>query len=321
VAADPGAETRALVAVLEVLAEGRPVAAQELPGGVPDVALAEALRAQGAQRDGADRWCVPGGLDRLRQARTAPGLTVLDAVGSTNGWLLERIEAEGAAQHHDRAVTAELQTAGRGRRGRRWASPYGRNVYLTLARHWRAPLGRTRGLSLAVGVAAAEAIEALTGAALGLKWPNDLFLDERKVGGILVETRAAPDGTAVVVGIGLNVHGLPEPEAERVEQAWTHLSAIVPDVRRDALLLALLPALRAAVAGHEANGLCADVRRAFRARDLTLGRTVRGLAGTRTVEGVGRGIAADGTLAVATDRGLVHLEAGEVSLRLGAAPS
>ena len=257
-----------------------------------------------------------GGLDLLPRAPAIEGLTVLEAVDSTNQWLLDSIDAEGAAAVHDAAVTAELQSLGRGRRGRRWASPFGRNLYLSIAWNWAAPVPRLRGLSLAVGVAVAETIEALTGLAAQLKWPNDVYLDGAKVAGILVETRTVDAALAVVVGVGLNVHGLPSVQAGAVEQAWIPLVARAPGVRREPFLAALVPALRGALARHRDEGLSADVRRGFSARDLTLGQWVTGLAEGRTVEGIGRGVAADGTLAVATDAGLVHLEAGEVSLRL-----
>ena len=206
---------------------------------------------------------------------------------------------------------AEHQLAGQGRQGRGWVSaPAEASLAMSLSRRFRATLATLSGLSLVVGIAVAEALE-LDG--VGLKWPNDVVFDGRKLGGILVNLRAAPEGGCdAVIGIGLN---LALPEAAGIDQPWTDLSrAGAPARSRNALLAALLERLLPALAQFEAEGLAPFLER-WQRLDAYAGREVRVLDGDRVHEGRLDGITASGALRLRANGEECIFHSGEVSLR------
>lgn len=242
------------------------------------------------------------GLDSLEVAWT---------LESTNTELLARqAPARGVA-----VLLAERQTGGRGRRGRQWASPLAAHIYLSLARGFAGGLAQLAGLSLAVGVAAAEALRAAGFGGVGLKWPNDLLVGDRKLGGLLVEGGGEVGGPArAVIGLGINVH-MPAAFAAGIGQPWADLDTLAgkPVSRNDvtALLLAhLLPALDQ----FDAEGLAPFLPR-YAALDLLAGRRVRVEEAGHYHEGQAVGLAADGALRVALAGGERSFHAGEVSVR------
>lgn len=224
-------------------------------------------------------------------------------------------------------LVAEEQTAGRGRLGRDWVSQPGRSLTFSLA----LPLAPAQwgGLSLAVGVALAEALEPAPAAPprLGLKWPNDLWLrDEaapaggRKLGGILIETVAVGSRRMAVIGVGLNVLPLPAAAASMAGPALAHGHACLQELdagaSAPAALVAVAVPLARAVRRFEAEGL-GPFLPGFAARDLLRGRAVR-ISGGVPLEGVADGIDAQGTLRVQpADGGACQLVgSGEASVRL-----
>jgi len=267
---------------------------------------------------------IPGGLDLLQAERIRRGLTppaaallgtleVLDSVDSTNAELLRRA-GEGAAS--GLVCTAERQTAGRGRRGRHWVSPYAGNIYLSLLWHFDEGAAALEGLSLAVGVAVAQALADCGVDGVRLKWPNDVLHDGAKLGGILLEMSGDADGPCqVVVGIGLNV-AMPPAAAGAIEQAWTDLTAACagspPD--RNALLAGLLNALLPLLAGFGSGGF-APWRERWQALDAFAQRSVVLDTGVRRLAGIARGVDARGALCLETATGVQHMHGGEVSLR------
>lgn len=229
----------------------------------------------------------------------------LAQVDSTNAELLRR----GAAQADLSVLVADAQHAGRGRQGRVWQSPAGANLYLSLYRRFALAPRALGGLSLAVGIACAEALQALGADDTRLKWPNDLLARERKLGGILIEL--APQ--AAVIGIGINVR-MPVAAMRAVEQPWIDLAALGLDIPRAALVAALLDALLPALDAFERDGLAPFVAR-WRALDALAGRRVRVLGGDEVIEGEALGIADDGALRVATRDGERRFHSADVSLR------
>jgi BirA family biotin operon repressor/biotin-[acetyl-CoA-carboxylase] ligase len=206
---------------------------------------------------------------------------------------------------------AEAQTAGQGRMGRAWLSvPADGSLAMSLARRFRNPLAAMSGLSLVAGIAVAEALAVES---VGLKWPNDLVADGRKLGGILVNLRAAPDGACdAVVGIGLNLR---LPDHAGIDQPWTDLARLGrPVADRNALVASLLQHLLPAFAQFEAQGVSAFIERWHRL-DALSGRAVRILDGTRVHEGVAAGISADGALRLRDGAVERLFSGGEVSLR------
>ncbi len=153
-------------------------------------------------------------MDRLAEERIrVPGLQVrvVERCTSTNAVLREERDAGGGASAV--LLAAELQTAGRGRHGRRWHSARGAGATFSIRRAMRCEQRRLAGLSVAVGIASARALRRLGARGVALKWPNDLLLRRRKLGGILIETRPAPGpsgpGSVVIVGIGINCRTQP----------------------------------------------------------------------------------------------------------------
>ena len=145
---------------------------------------------------------------RPRLGPLGSSISFLSTIGSTND-VASTLAAGGG--HEGAVVIADMQTAGRGRRGRRWFSPPGSGLYVSLvlapARARLAPDRATALITLAAGVALAEAVETATGLRPDIKWPNDLLLGPRKVAGILAEGVAGPSRTmtSIVVGYGINV--------------------------------------------------------------------------------------------------------------------
>ena len=242
--------------------------------------------------------------------------------GSTNADLLAWVRhSASGVPFEPRLLVADRQTAGRGRRGRRWHAEPGASLTFSLA--W--PMADTdlSGLSLAVGVAVAEAIDPQPAEALrvGLKWPNDLWLvgaqeAGRKLGGVLIETAPHGEGRVAVIGVGINVL------AQRVDEAssgvaW--LGEIDAGMTPERLLDRVAPALVEALRRFERGGFAAFMS-SFAARDLLRGKTVRcGAEGGTRIEGTAAGVSASGELLVRTPGGIERIVSGEVSVRLGEA--
>jgi BirA family biotin operon repressor/biotin-[acetyl-CoA-carboxylase] ligase len=208
------------------------------------------------------------------------------------------------------AVVAAEQTGGRGSRGRLWASPRG-GLWLSILFRPQAAPGLEL-LSLRVGLAVAQALELLGAPQVGLKWPNDLMLGDRKLGGILCEARwqgSAPGWVAA--GVGLNVaNNAPPP----LRAAATSLVSVLPDVTAEDLLVPVLAALRAV--DPDAGQLSADERARFESRDWLHGRPLRAPA-----EGVAVGLSPDGALLVRLAAGATTaVRAGTIELADSASP-
>jgi len=236
---------------------------------------------------------------------TAPDIVRLGAIASTMDALHEL--AQGGAPAGT-AIVAEAQTAGRGSRGRSWSSPPGGLWLSVLARPATAGLEL---LSLRAGLAVAELLSGLgAGGRIGLKWPNDLMLDDRKTGGILCEARWQGASLAwVVIGLGLNVGNLPPPG---LETAASYLGAALPSLTAENLVEPVVGALRAVDAA--AGPLTGEERARFAARDWLRGRAL-----DAPVAGTAAGIADDGALLVRRGDGTtVPIRAGTVVVRGGA---
>ena len=117
---------------------------------------------------------------------------------------------------------AEEQTSGRGTKGKKWLSPYGKNIYLSLAWKESLPLHETEGLSLAVAVAITKTLNQKLDLEIKIKWPNDLILEGKKLGGILIETSVAQSTTDIVIGLGLNVL-MQKSDINKIDKEWTSI--------------------------------------------------------------------------------------------------
>ena len=227
-----------------------------------------------------------------------PGLAVhvLEHCPSTNTLLL-------AGEYPPPCLlAADEQTAGRGRRGRRWYSERGMSATFSLAYVSRRPARELAGLSLVAGVATAQALHALGASEARLKWPNDLVVGDGKLAGILVETRATRGGVLAVIGIGINCRASADVSG-RVARGIATLDRWIA-VSRNRVIAAVAQRLVDALARFEASGL-EPTRAEWEALDGLAGRQLRvRLADGRTLSGVASGLAEDGALRLRTSRGL-----------------
>ena len=215
-------------------------------------------------------------------------------------------------------LVAEHQSGGRGRQGRAWQSTQGASLTFSLS----LPLASIdwSGLSLAVGVALADALDAAPAGApglrIGLKWPNDLWLvseahEGRKLGGVLIETVAAGPQRLVVIGVGLNI--LPF-SADDLASGFASVHELDPSSTASSVLAQVMMPLVLALKRFEAEGFAAFAP-GFAARDLLRGRAVR-TTQADAIDGVAQGVSDHGELLVLTDAGLKRVSSGEVSVRL-----
>jgi BirA family transcriptional regulator, biotin operon repressor / biotin---[acetyl-CoA-carboxylase] ligase len=233
-------------------------------------------------------------------------LVHLDVVGSTNDHARE-LALAGAP--HGTVVVAERQTAGRGRQGRTWSAPPGRS--LTVSALVRLQPRALEALPLAAAIAVSEAGETVAAVRCEIKWPNDVWIDGRKVAGVLIEAR--PTEHWAVVGIGLNVCTTAAELGPELRGSATSLRiASGSPVDRDATFDVLMERLARWI---ERLGEPAAVAAAFRARDVLHGRRISWTAAGARYEGEAGGIEDDGALIVFTDSGArLRLDAGEVHL-------
>lgn len=251
-----------------------------------------------------------------RQARGyLSRLFVEESLPSSNAFLRERFE-QGAG--HAEVCLVEQQSAGRGRRGREWNTPWGQSLMLSLG--WRVESGvaSLEGLSLAAGVALAQVLEG-HGVEPRLKWPNDVLLELPeggfgKLAGILVEVSGDAAGPCeVVIGMGINV-GLPAAFRQGLDQPAAAVHDQAPGLSRNALAVALIEALLPLVAHFEEQGFAAW-QEAWNARHAFSGAQIDILRGDRRDSAVAEGVDASGNLLVRREEQLERLVGGEISVR------
>lgn len=203
-------------------------------------------------------------------------------------------------------LAAEEQSAGRGRRGRRWHSPRGAGITFSLATPVGRPLRELASLPLVAGAAVARALRSL-GASVSLKWPNDLLVGEAKLGGILVESR----GGAAVIGIGINCRRVPGLE-QHLGRRIAFLEDCIGRLDRNAVIARLAGELMSAVSAFESRGFEA-ARREWQAMDAHAGQRLRvRLANGRILCGINKGLGEDGALCLATRQGVRAVRSGRV---------
>jgi len=242
-------------------------------------------------------------------------LEIYHHIDSTNRYLVEQARLQAASGS---VCFAELQTAGKGRRGREWVSPFGSNIYFSIAWHYQqGGYAAIAGLSLAVGVAVIRALREQHIHDVGLKWPNDIYSQGKKLGGILIEVSGEVDGgCSVVIGVGLNVF-LPESKAASITQAWTDITTITGQtLSRNALAGGLLNHLLPMIADFETQGLRAYLDE-WRRYDCLKGLPATLFIAQQSIEGIVEGVNDEGLLLLKRKDGVVQAFAsGEVSFSL-----
>lgn len=237
-------------------------------------------------------------------------LAVVPVIDSTNQYLLERMDS---LQSGD-ACVAEYQQAGRGRRGRQWFSPFGSNLYLSM--YWKLEQGpvAAMGLSLVIGIVTAEVLQALGASDVRVKWPNDLYLNDRKLAGILVElTGKTGDAAQIVMGTGINL-AMRSPDTTIVNQGWINLQEAGVTIDRNKLAASLVNNMRNSLQVFEKEGLAPFIER-WSKLDNFINRPVKLLIGDREILGIARGIDQQGGLILEQNGIRKSWVGGEISLR------
>jgi len=234
---------------------------------------------------------------------------VVARCGSTNAVLLEE-RATGPL-----LLAAEAQTAGRGRRGRRWRSAPGAGATFSILRRMRCAPAALSGLSLAVGVACARALRALGASETQVKWPNDLVVHGAKLGGILIETRVGAGETVAVIGIGINCRNDPGLARGLRREVAALDQFIRPAPARNRVIARVAREVMAALETFERAGLPPFMAE-WAALHAHEGERLKvRLADGRTVSGLAEGIAATGALRLATARGVREIVSGRIVRR------
>jgi BirA family biotin operon repressor/biotin-[acetyl-CoA-carboxylase] ligase len=250
---------------------------------------------------------------RSMQTVASPEIRVQHITDSTNAQLLNLVQA-GKSLQPGQVIVAEAQTAGRGRRGRSWFSPFGSSLYFSC--YWRLEQGiqAAMGLSLVVACVLAELIAEDYQVKAQLKWPNDLYLNGKKAAGILVELAGQADGICdVVIGIGVNIY-LPGLASQAIDQPYIDLQSVTAKtVDRNILVARLQQALLAALADFNRCGFLPFQQR-FNQLDLFAGKPVQ-LSGSTSIQGICRGVDQQGALLIETATGVQAFYGGELSLR------
>ena len=239
-------------------------------------------------------------------------LVVLPEVDSTNTFIKK-------CSHHREGFNiclAERQLNGRGRRGRSWVSPFGKNIYFSMSLYLNTGFESLSGLSLAVGVAVVNALASFGIDGVGLKWPNDVWINDKKVAGILLELEGEQEGPVrVVVGVGINVN-MELDDTEEISQPWTSLSLEAgKPFDRNKLISELVNNLVEMVDAFKSSGFD-SFKTEWDRHDALKGRAVVLSSVKNIIEGVYLGVDDQGMALLRSQGETTAYGAGELSLRV-----
>ncbi len=310
------------LAILKALSTGDFISGEELGEqlGVSRAAISKHIK--GIQDWGIDIFRVQGKGYQLSQPLQLLDESILKAslntpvelipiIDSTNQYLLDRVDNLESGS----VCIAEYQAKGIGRRGREWVSPFGSNLYMSMFWRLDAGMAAAMGLSLVVGVAIVEALEKLGLNGVKLKWPNDLYYQDRKLAGILVEMSGQAGGAAnLVIGMGMNL--MMSGQTEGITQPWASLAEVADKehIDRNQLAITMINTLNNALNDYEIYGMSGFVER-WNRLDNFLGRPIKLIMGPREITGIAKGINEQGAVLLETENGVESFIGGEISLR------
>lgn len=243
-------------------------------------------------------------IDQYYQADSR--VEILPIIDSTNQYMLDKIPDLKSGD----CCIAEFQSKARGRRGRQWFSPFGTNLYFSM--YWRLEQGiaAAMGLSLVVGIVVTQTLRELSGQDIKVKWPNDLYLNDQKLAGILVELAGKTGDCAhVVIGIGVNLN-MTNPDTNIVNQKWANLG----NINRNLLVAKIAKTLRENLEKFEKKGLAFFIDD-WNHLDNFIHRPVKLLIGDDVIRGIAKGINDQGALLLEQDGKIEAYIGGEISLR------
>ncbi|WP_462170509.1 bifunctional biotin--[acetyl-CoA-carboxylase] ligase/biotin operon repressor BirA [Pseudoalteromonas xiamenensis] len=316
--------------VLEALNQGGFVSGQALGEqlGISRTAIAKHIAS--LQEMGIDIFTVSGKgyclnhslplLDPLqitqeleKKQHTHSSIEVVPVIDSTNTELMRRIQ-QGQYPVQGHALLAEMQQAGRGRRGKVWQSPFGANLYLSY--YWRLDDGiqAAMGVSIVIGLAVHDALNKLYGVSVQLKWPNDVYLDKKKLAGILVEVDGQVEGPChLVIGVGINLV-MPESVAAAIDQPWQDLSSKVGTINKNQLAATLIDCITARLNQYRSQGIKSMVAQ-WNQLNVYAGQPVSLSTGQQTWQGICEGIDEQGAVMLRQNGEVKAYYGGELSLR------
>lgn len=257
-------------------------------------------------------YCLAAPIELLKKEKidkyygADSAVEVLPIIDSTNQYLLNRITTLKSGD----GCAAEFQTQARGRRGRKWFAPFGTNLYFSM--YWRLEQGiaAAMGLSLVVGIVIADTLRSISGQDVRVKWPNDLYLKDQKLAGILVELASKTgDSAHVVIGVGVNLN-MTNPDANIVNQKWANLG----NFDRNLLVAQIAKTLKTKLIQFEQQGLAPFIKDWDRL-DNFANRPVKLLIGDNIIRGIAKGITDQGALKLEQDGKIMTYIGGEISLR------
>ncbi|MDK1025568.1 MAG: biotin--[acetyl-CoA-carboxylase] ligase [Gammaproteobacteria bacterium] len=309
---------------LRVLADGKETSLREL--GIDNAELDEFTAWLDSldllfETDG-ETVAIPAGIDLLDgqtiQSLMSPecssrlkNIEVFLEIDSTNSYLYKKsLTGESGI-----LCLAERQTAGRGRRGRNWVSPFGGNLYMSIL--WRMPLSGApiEGLSLAIGVAIVRALRSEGFSGIKMKWPNDLLLDGGKIAGILIEMKPpTKDFVDLVIGVGINL-SMPVNSAKMIDQPWQDLSDGMKSKSRNGIAATLVTSIVDVLTEYPQLGFV-GFESEWHALDAYHNKLVELHLGHKIVKGYAQGVNSEGAIKILVDGELHCFHGGEISLRL-----
>lgn len=240
-------------------------------------------------------------------------LEIFEEIDSTNKYLLESPEI---SDKHACVILAEYQTQGRGRRGNPWISPPGSGISLSIAWHFEQPVESLTCLSLAAGSAVIRVLTTMGFDGIGLKWPNDIFFQGKKLGGLLIEIRGETAGPCdVVIGLGLN-YDFPVDFKGNIEQPWIDLVSIKDSTASRNHIAAELISEMMLLLETYANINIEDIINEWQQYDCMRGKKARLKLQGKNIHGLVVGIDNDGALLMSVDNRIQKYTAGEISLRV-----
>jgi BirA family transcriptional regulator, biotin operon repressor / biotin---[acetyl-CoA-carboxylase] ligase len=239
---------------------------------------------------------------------------VVIEIDSTNSMLMRLLQEQNVTSGS--CVVAEMQTEGRGRRGRKWVSPFAKNLYFSILWNFYNGLSGLEGLSLVIGISIVQVLNQLGLKEIKLKWPNDILANDKKLAGILLDVSGDPTGFChVVIGVGLNVH-MQSMQDIAIGQSWTSLDQEMDlTLPRSALLLLLIERLVENLRIYEKSGFRYFIDE-WKIYDAYFGKEVIVIFGDKAIVGVAQGVNNSGELLVMTASGIQSFNGGEVSLRV-----
>lgn len=250
----------------------------------------------------------------IEERKLLTQLELLDICPSTNAHVAQKNSLN--PLKNGTVCMAEMQTRGRGRLGKTWVSPYGQNLYISFLWNFKSDTAALSGLSLACGVAVCNALSELGIEGHGLKWPNDILWQGKKLGGILVAIQGeSQGGYSAIVGVGINYH-MDSKASLGIDQPWVDISKIHGAVGRNKAAGRIIEHMLGVLSAYEETGLAPYIKQ-WDKLDYCRGKAVQIISGKTRQQGIARGISARGELLLTSPDGEKQLvTSGEVSLRL-----